>query len=64
MKFKDNETVITLVEKGNVKKGSIGTIVCVLENPKGYDVEFCNDEDYEPWGYETYKVEELKLFTN
>jgi len=61
MKFKDNQEVITLVDKGNVKKGSIGVIACVFDNPEGYDVEFSNETDYEPWGYETYLPSELAL---
>jgi len=48
LKFKDNKEVITLVDKSNVKNGSIGIIVCVFENPEGYDAEFCNDTYYEP----------------
>ncbi|MCF0107666.1 MAG: DUF4926 domain-containing protein [Bacilli bacterium] len=60
MKFKNNDKVITLVDKGNIKKGSIGYVVCDFVKPnEAYDVEFWNDEDTSPYGYETYLASEL-----
>lgn len=60
MKFKEFIEVKTLVTKGNVKKGEIGTIIDALSNPEGYIVEFCNDVDYAPWAIETYDPDELE----
>ena len=40
MKFKEFTNVITLVKKGNVKVGQIGTIIHVLTDPEGYIVNF------------------------
>ena len=61
MKFKEFIDVKTLVKKGNVEKGEIGTIIDALSNPwEGYIVEFCNDVDYAPWGMETYYPYELE----
>lgn len=59
MKFKAFIKVKTLVKKGNVNPGEIGTIIDVLEDPEGYIVEFCNDTDYEPWAIETYRPGEI-----
>lgn len=60
MKFKEFNKVKTLLKKGKVEVGQIGTIIDVLENPEGYIVEFCNDVDYEPWAVETYHPNELE----
>lgn len=60
MKFKEFIEVKTLVSKGNVKKGEIGTIIDVLDDPESYIVEFCNDVDYAPWAIETYDANELE----
>jgi hypothetical protein len=61
MKFKNNDKVETLIDKGNIKKGSIGYIVCDFTEPnEAYDVEFWNDEDSAPYGYETYLPSEIK----
>ena len=64
MKFKSNDKVITLINKNNIKKGSIGYIVCEFTEPnEAYDVEFYNDKDTAPYGYETYLPNEIKLIT-
>ena len=60
MKFKEFEDVRTLVKKGDVEAGRLGTIIDVLENPEGYIVEFCNDTDFEPWATETYHPNEIE----
>ncbi len=60
MRFKEFEDVRTLIKKGNVEAGSLGTIIDVLENPEGYIVEFCNNADFEPWATETYHQNELE----
>jgi hypothetical protein len=42
MKFQDLETVKTIVSKGKIPAGSIGTIICVFDKPnEAYMVEFC-----------------------
>lgn len=61
MKFKEFDEVRTLVKKGDVEPGSLGTIIDVLEHPEGYIVEFCNDTDYEPWATETYHPDEIEI---
>ncbi len=60
MRFKEFEDVRTLIRKGNVEAGSLGTIIDVLENPEGYIVEFCNNADSEPWATETYHPDEIE----
>ncbi len=61
MKFKEFIDVRTLVKKGNVEIGEIGTIIDALNYPhEGYIVEFCNEEDYVPWATETYYPDELE----
>ena len=61
MKFDINDKVITIIEKGNIKKGSIGFVVFVFSKPnEAYDVEFWNNVDDVPYGYETYLPEELE----
>ena len=61
MKFEEYSDVRTLVKKGKVKAGEIGTIIEVFDKPcEGYMVEFCNDEDYAPWAIETYDADELE----
>lgn len=60
MKLKEFEDVRTLVKKGDVEAGSLGTIIDVLENPEGYIVEFCNDTDFEPWATEAYHPGEIE----
>ncbi len=65
MKFNGYVDVKTLVKKGNVNAGEIGTIVHIFTDPcEGYIVEFCNDEDYAPWGMETYQPYELEEIKN
>lgn len=61
MKFKNNDYVETLVDKGKFKKGSKGTVICCFDKPiEGYMVEF--EVDYEDgWDSETYHFDELKL---
>jgi len=61
MKFKEFVKVKTLVKKGNVEAGEIGTVIDILEDPEGYIVEFCNDTDYAPWAIETYHPNELEI---
>lgn len=62
IKFKINDNVATLIDRGNVKKGSIGFIVCDFSKPnEAYDVEIWNDEDSTPYGYETYLPSEIEL---
>ena len=61
MKFKEFIEVKTLVKKGDVDVGEIGTIICALNHPReGYIVEFCNDTDYTPWATETYEKDEIE----
>lgn len=60
MRFKEFEDVRTLVKKGNVEAGSLGTVIDVLENPEGYILEFCNNTDFEPWATETYHPNEIE----
>ena len=63
MKFKNNDKVITLVDKGEIKKGTIGFVACDFINPnEAYDVEFWNETDSFPYGYETYLPEELEIY--
>ncbi len=63
MKFKNNDKVITLVDKGEIKKGTIGFVVCDFINPnEAYDVEFWNETVSFPYGYETYLPEELEIY--
>ncbi len=64
MKFKEFIEVKTLVKKGKVEVGQIGTIISILENPEGYIVEFCNVTDYEPWAIETYHPSEIEPIKN
>ena len=62
MKFQSNDKVITLVEKGNIKKGSIGFVVCEFLKPnEAYDVEFWNKKYSVPYGYETFLPNELEI---
>lgn len=45
MKFQELDVVKTLVSKDHTQGGSLGTIVCVLDNPReAYIVEFVNSE--------------------
>lgn len=60
MKYKEFIKVKTLVKKGKVNIGEIGTIIHVFDNPEGYIVEFCNNTDYEPWALETYYPNEIE----
>ena len=61
MKFKINDKVKTLVGKGTIKKGSIGFVVCDFSSPnEAYDIEFWNETDAKPYGYETYLASELE----
>lgn len=61
MKFQNNDQVVALVDRGNVKKDSIGYIVCEFTNPnEAYDVEFWNDVDDIPYAYETFLPSELE----
>ncbi|MCQ2815498.1 MAG: hypothetical protein MJ227_04460 [Bacilli bacterium] len=62
MKFNEFVKVKTLVKKNNVEIGEVGIIIDALDKPtEGYIVEFCNDEDYEPWATETYYPNEIEL---
>ena len=63
MKFKNNGKVITLVDKGEIKKRTIGFVACDFINPNEvYDVEFWNETDSFPYGNETYLPEELEIY--
>ena len=47
--------------KETLKKGSIGYVVCDFFEPnEAYDVEFWNDSNIVPYGYETFLVNELE----
>lgn len=61
MKFKTNDKIITLVDRKNIKKGLTGYVVCDFVKPnEAYDVEFWNDNNSVPYGYETYLACELE----
>lgn len=61
MKFKDNDFVETLVDKGKFKKGSKGTIIACFKEPiEGYMVEF-EVEHEDGWDNETYHHDEIKF---
>jgi len=60
MKFQELEAVRTLVAKDYTPSGSIGTIVCVLDNPReAYMVEFV-DPDGETLDTPIYLHDELE----
>ena len=61
MKFKNNDYVETLVDKGKFKKGSKGTVIFCFNKPiEGYMVEFKVKYD-DGWDNETYHFDEIKL---
>ena len=46
-----------------LKKGIIGFVECDFIDPnEAYDVEFQNETDSFPYGYETYSPEELEIY--
>lgn len=63
-KFKEFIKVKTLVDKGNIKKGTIGIIIDIYDYPcEGYEVEFgekidCSDIDFQ--SYSKDELEEIK----
>jgi hypothetical protein len=60
MKFHDLDVVRTIVAKDYTLAGSVGTVVCVLDNPhEAYIVEFVND-DGETLDSPIYLPEELE----
>lgn len=63
MKFKEFIEVKTLVDKGEIKKGSIGTIIHIHDEPEGYEVEFYDKEkeEYGPWAIEAYFPQEIEI---
>lgn len=45
-RIKELDIVTLKQQKGNVKKGSRGTVVLVYSNGKAYEVEFVSDSGY------------------
>lgn len=58
MKFCEYDTIKTLVDKNNISKGTIGTIVLCHKNSDDYEVEFCNS-DGETTAFVVYNSKEI-----
>ena len=54
-----NLTIVTLVEKNGIPKGTVGTIVICHNDGKEYEVEFC-DSNGETTAFVIYAAEDIK----
>lgn len=58
MSFNECDAIITLVDKNNIPRGTIGTIVLCHKNSDDYEVEFCNS-DGETTAFVVYNSKEI-----
>ena len=59
MSFNECDAIITLVDKNNIPRGTIGTIVFCHKSGDYYEIEFCNS-DGETTAFAVYNSKELK----
>lgn len=59
MIFNECDTIKTLVDKNNISKGTVGTIVLCHKSNDDYEIEFCNS-DGETIAFAVYNSKEIK----
>lgn len=59
MIFNEYDTIKTLVDKNNISKGTVGTIVLCHKSNDDYEIEFCNS-DGETIAFDVYNSKEIK----